>query len=213
MDFTTARNNMIQQQVRTWNVLDEKVLQVLSSVPRENFVPKEYKKIALSDVSIPLPSGGKMFTPKEEGRLIQALKLESKDNVLQFGVGSGYLTALIASFVQSVTVCDIDAVALNSAKMCLEGFNNISFTEGCAFEMQSDKPWDVIVVTASVEKCPTKWLEWLADDGRLFVIEGDTPAMQAVVIKKHNGSYIRRNLFETTTERMKNAPEEINFKL
>lgn len=201
MNLEQARTNMIKQQVRAWNVLDEKVLQLLAQVPRELFVAEEYRQVAFADVSLPLGHGQVMWTPKEEGRMLQAVAIQASDMVLEVGTGSGYVTALLAQQAKHVHSIDIFPEFITQAQFKLERINVNNVTLQCA---DATKPWvnaaryDVIVVTGSVPVLPVEFQQLLAISGRLYVIVGNGPVMQAQLVtrqKVHDWSV--EVLFET----------------
>jgi protein-L-isoaspartate(D-aspartate) O-methyltransferase len=201
MDYEQARFNMIEQQVRTWEVLDQNILDLLGVVHREDFVPDAYKKLALADVSIPLLHEQVMMTPKIEARLLQALTISASDKVLEIGTGSAYLTALLARLAKQVVSIDIFPEFTEQAaiKLADHGIHNVSLHTANAIDGWTDTgPYNVIAVTGSLPT-PNHPLELqLSEGGRMFVITGTSPVMSAVLITRTgNNDWTREPLFET----------------
>ncbi|MFP6682340.1 MAG: protein-L-isoaspartate O-methyltransferase, partial [Gammaproteobacteria bacterium] len=201
MDFEQARDNMVEQQIRTWEVLDQAVLDCVTFIPRHEFVPEFYRTLAYSDSEIPLGYGEKMMTPKLEARLIQALNLSSNDRVLEVGTGSGYLTALLAHQSAHVTSIEFRSALLEvaMANLKLRGFTNIEFEQGDGIDgCKSKEPFEAIVLTGSVAK-PSLLIErQLTIGGRAFMVIGTSPAMEAHLITRVGESeFVSEILFET----------------
>jgi protein-L-isoaspartate(D-aspartate) O-methyltransferase len=201
MDYEQARFNMIEQQVRTWEVLDQRVLNLLSTVHREDFVPEYHKKLALADVNIPLPHGQVTMTPKVEARLLQAVDIAATDRILEIGTGCAYLTALLGRSGKQVYSVDIfaDFTAAAQIKLAARNIRNVSLITGDAVQGWAEHaPYDVIVVTGSIP-APSKPIEQqLAVGGRLFVIIGESPVMEAsLVTRVKENEWSRESLFET----------------
>ena len=196
-----AKFNMIEQQIRPWEVLDSQVLGVIDEIDREDFVPERYRGLAYADCQIPIGEGSSMFPPIVEGRMLQALLIEPGDQVLEIGTGSGYITACLATLGQQVLSLDIDAELQANAKQCIEkyGLENIVFEAINAFERQYDQEFDVIAVTGSVKSVPEILKQALAIGGRMFIITGQAPVMQALSITRANtNEWITQSLFETS---------------
>ncbi len=196
-----AKFNMIEQQIRPWEVLDSQVLAVIDEIDREDFVPERYRGLAYADCQIPIGEGSSMFPPIVEGRMLQALLIEPGDQVLEIGTGSGYITACLATLGQQVLSLDIDAELQANAKQCIEkyGLENIVFEAINAFERQYDQEFDVIAVTGSVKCVPEILKQALAIGGRMFIITGQAPVMQALFITRANtNEWITQSLFETS---------------
>lgn len=195
------RFNMIEQQIRTWEVLDPEVLDLLHQVPREKFVPAEYQGVAFADTEIPLYEGVSMLAPKLEARLIQSLSLQKKDHVLVVGSGSGYLTALAASLVKSVISLDIHPYFTKLAKQNCQKLklNNIEFVTGDgSLGWIKNQPYDAILFAGSLPYLPGSIKEQLTLDGRLLVILGSAPSMHATLITRVNPQdFTEEVLFET----------------
>jgi protein-L-isoaspartate(D-aspartate) O-methyltransferase len=200
MDRDYARQQMINQQVRGWNVYDERVLDMLRELPREAFVPAGFEHLAFADLAIPLGHGETMMTPTIEGRLLQALGLEGGETVLEIGTGSGFMTACLARLATWVTSIDIydDFVESAREKMAQVGIDNVDFTQMDATRELPAGQFDAIAVTGSIQVFDPRFVDALADYGRLFVIVGDSPAMEAKLIERtaeHDWKTI--SLFET----------------
>ena len=195
-----AKFNMIEQQIRPWEVLDGQVLSVINEVNREDFVPERYRGLAYADCRIPLGEGSFMFPPAVEGRMLQALLIEPDDQILEIGTGSGYITACLATLGQQVLSLEISAEVQSSARQSLDkcGLENITLEVTNVFERQLDQAFDVIAVTGSVKSVPEKLKQALTIGGRMFVIVGQSPVMQALLITRANANeWISQSLFET----------------
>lgn len=192
---------MVEQQIRTWDVLDQAVLDSVSAIPRDEFVPEAYRTLAYSDFEIPLGYGEKMMTPKVEARLVQSLNLSSGDRVLEVGTGSGYLTALLAHQCAHVTTVEFRPVLLEVAqqKLDLHGYGNILFEHGDGIDgWQSKAPYEAIVLTGSVATGRSTIERQLTIGGRLCMVIGESPAMEAKLISRVDESeFISETLFET----------------
>jgi protein-L-isoaspartate(D-aspartate) O-methyltransferase len=197
----TARQNMIDDQVRPWDVVDRRVLDALGSVRREDFVPAPYRHIAFVDMALPLGHGEVMMKPVVEGRLLQSLALEGHEKVLEIGTGSGYLTACLAHLAAHVTSIELHEKFTRAAHAPLThaGIDNVTLETGEAVgAYQPADRFDVVVVTGAVADLPQRFLTWLNPSGRLFVIEGQPPAMRALIMHREtDGQYREQSLFET----------------
>lgn len=215
MDFEQARANMVEQQVRTWDVLDQRVLDAMSRVPREAFVPARYRMLAFADTSIPLGHGESMMAPRLEGRLLQALEPRAGDHALEIGTGSGYLTALLASLCRQVHSVDIyaDFVADAGERLRARGCANVSLSVGDAREgWAAAGPCDLIAVTGSLPRLPDSLREQLRPGGRLFVVVGEGPAMEArLVTRVAERQWSTQTLFETRLAPLVGAVERPRF--
>ncbi len=211
-----ARFNMINQQIRPWEVLDQRVLNLMSGVPRENFVPTAYHNLAFADINIPLAHDQVMMDPKTEGRLLQSLMLTPRDTVLEIGTGSGYLTALLAKSAKHVESVDIfeDFVKEAATKLSKLNINNVSLNTGDAVNgWNTDTHYDAIVLTGSVPLLAPHFLGQLNEGGRLFAIVSDAPAMQAQLISHVGGYFYTEVLFETSLPPLLGAPGMARFVL
>ena len=219
MDFEQARFNMVEQQIRTWEVLDQNVLDLLFQVKREDFVPDAYRAIAFTDMEIPIGEGQLMMAPKMEARIIQELAPKATDRVLEIGSGSGYLTALLASRAATVTSVEIfDAFSRNAAgNLARANIRNVILKVGDGAESPaaftgSGETFDVIVLTGSVPIVPQAYLDALAENGRLFVIVGDAPVMKATLFTRSSSkAFAHAEIFETVVAPLINAKQPSRF--
>jgi protein-L-isoaspartate(D-aspartate) O-methyltransferase len=208
---------MIEQQVRPWDVLDQRVLDVMTTLPREAFVPVQYRALAFADISIPLGQDQVMMSPKLEGRLLQALDIKPDDTVLEIGTGSGYLTACLASLGQHVTSWEIfpELSAAAKARLAEQDIGNVTLEVGDATrEIADEARYDVIAVTGSVPMLQQQFHANLKPGGRLFVITGKPPIMEALLITRLDAdNWARESLFETSLPPLVNATEPLRFVL
>lgn len=215
MNIEQARFNMIEQQIRPWDVLNPQVLDLLTRVKREDFVPQMYRTLAFVDMEIPLGHGEVMMSPKLEARILQELSIKKSDIILEVGTGSGYLTALLAELGQQVHSVDIvpEFKTQASAKLQAHGYTNTSLEVGDAARGWSRHgKYDVIVLTGSTPVLPETFVQDLKIGGRLFAITGDAPAMTAQLITcVAEGAYNTVTLFETNIPLLKNAVQPERF--
>jgi protein-L-isoaspartate(D-aspartate) O-methyltransferase len=213
--YEKARFNMVEQQVRPWEVMDSRVLSVMLEMPRENFVSNDYKGLAYADIEIPLGHGHHMLKPTIVGRLLQALNIKPTDNILEIGTGSGYLTACLAKLGKHVTSIEIhEDIARQAAEnLATTGLSNISLLVGDALSSIPEKaPFDVIAVTGSIPDCQHILPKELNDGGRLFMITGEAPIMTAELVTRINGDIFKQEtLFETQVEALHNSPRKSAF--
>lgn len=206
-----ARFNMIEQQIRTWEVLDPTVLQLLHTLPRENFVPKSHQGIAFADLEIPIGHGQHMLSPKLEARLLQTLSLTKTDKVLHIGAGTGYLTGLIASLADTVVAIETfpDLLTLAKKNIKQHSINNVMFFAGNGAKgWPSLAPYDVIVYGAACPVEPPEVREQLAIGGRLLVIIGEAPVMEATLIQRVSEKGFKEDvIFETCISELANATQ------
>ncbi|WP_368564406.1 protein-L-isoaspartate O-methyltransferase [Pseudoxanthomonas sp. UTMC 1351] len=200
IDYTLAREMMVEQQVRPWDVLDGRVLETLSTVPREIFVPEIHRALAYADLEIPLGHGDKMMKPVVEGRTLQALKLQADEDVLEIGTGSGYLSACLGSLGREVVSLEIRPEFAAAARARLDARQlggNVRIEIADALQYETDRRFDAVCVTGAVAAIPARFAQWLRPGGRLFVVRGHSPAMEAVLqVNDVNGPRIE-SLFET----------------
>jgi len=209
-----ARFNMVEQQIRTWEVLDQRVLDLLFTVRREEFVPPQYRAIAFADLELPLGNGASMWTPKVEARALQELKLARTDQVLEIGTGSGYFAALLASEAAGVHSVEIDngLAASAAARLARAGFGNVRVETGDGARGWGADLYDAIVLTGSTPILPERFFEQLKPGGRLFAIVGDAPAMTARLVRLATpGSRVVTDLFETVITPLFNAAQPARF--
>jgi len=209
MDIEQARTNMIKQQCRAWGVLDDAILALFERVPREDFVPKRYQHLAFADMAIPLGHGQSLLAPKEEARILDALKINPNDRVLEIGTGSGFLTMLLACQAKHVDSVDIfeDFTELASQKLQSHNIHNIDVqTADASLGYKKNTHYDVIVITGSMPILPKHFLVQLNLHGRLFAFLGKAPAMQATLITKLDETNTKTQiLFETVVAPLINA--------
>jgi protein-L-isoaspartate(D-aspartate) O-methyltransferase len=216
MNLEQARYNMIEQQIRTWEVLDPDVLDLLFKVRREEFVPPEHRAIAFADLEIPLGHDEKMMQPKVEARILQELELKPSESVYEVGTGSGYLTALLASRARHVTSAEIHADLQERAAASLRAaaIRNVTLLQGdSARAPLAESAFDVIVLTGSTPVLPQAFLDRLAPGGRLFAVVGDPPVMKAVLVRQPvPGAFQHTEFFETLVKPLVNAAEPARFR-
>ena len=216
MDFEQARINMIEQQIRTWEVLDQKVLDLIEEIHREEFIPEPYKQLALADINIPLDHGEVTMTPKMEARILQALAIGSKDKILEIGTGCAYFTALLGMAGGSVHSVDIYPEFTERARPLLAGqkLDNIHLYTGDAlYGWPASAPYDVIAVTGSIPEIITGYQEQLNSGGRLFVITGESPIMEAMLITRvGQDEWSQESLFETDLPPLVGAAKKSHFR-
>ena len=209
-----ARFNMIEQQIRPWDVSDTKVLNLLSVVKREQFVPDGRHSLAFMDLEIPLNFGAFMWQPKLEARVLHELNILSNERVLEVGTGSGYLTALLSRLAAHVTSVEIvpELSAQAAQKLAAHGLENVELVVGDAATSWGAEKYDVIILTGSVVVDPKALQQQLNLGGRVFAIVGDAPAMQARIIKRLAQDVFEYvTLFETNVMPLQNAPQPQRF--
>ncbi|MDH5518719.1 MAG: protein-L-isoaspartate O-methyltransferase [Gammaproteobacteria bacterium] len=215
MNFKQARFNMVEQQVRPWNVLDPAALAVMSEVPRENFVAPAYKTLAYGDYGVPIGNNQEMLKPVLVGRLLQALSIQPDEIVLEVGTGTGYLTACLAKLSAYVYSVDINADFLPEAKKNLTSLqiDNVSLQTGDASAGWAERPlYDVIVITASMPEVPDCYKTSLEIGGRLFVVTGASPVMHAKLITRvAEDVWSDENIFETDLPALENTRLKASF--
>lgn len=215
MDIEQARYNMVEQQIRTWEVLDQQVLDLLFTVRREDYVPPEYRALAFADLEIPLPGGERMWQPKLEARVLQSLALRNNESVLEIGTGSGYFTALLAASAGDVTSVEFDPALSKSAsaKLARNGFRNVRLEVGDGARGWGNELYDAIVLTGSTPLLPERFLAQLKPNGRVLAIVGEAPAMTArLVAWTAPGARVTTDLFETVVAPLKNAAAPSRFR-
>jgi len=214
-EIEQARFNMIEQQIRPWDVLDQQVLDTMNAIHREDFVPERYRSLAFADTSIPLGHEQVMMAPKLEGRVLQALAITPADRILEIGTGSGYLTACLASLGQHVTSYDIMPDFTAAAGETLQGMEigNVSLhTADVANDIGSDNRYDAIAVTGSLPMLQQQFHNNLSIGGRLFVITGSLPIMEAWLITRvDENNWARESLLETCIPPLLNATTAQEF--
>ncbi len=216
MDIEQARFNMVEQQIRPWEVLDQEVLDLLFAVKREDFVPPAYRALAFADLEIPLGHGEVMLQPKIEAKLLQELKTRKSDKVLEIGTGSGYMAALLAARSDHVHSVEIvpELAQRASASLARAGIANVTVETGDgATGWPAHAPYDVIAVSGSLPVLPAELLDQLKVGGRLVAFVGESPVMEArLVTRAADGSLRTVNLFETDVAPLRNARHENRFR-
>ena len=215
MNFEQARFNMVEQQIRPWEVLDQDVLDLLMTVKREEFVPAVYRDLAFTEVEIPIGCGQVMLKPVIEGKVLQALRLGKADSVLEIGTGSGYFAALLAARTEWVRTIELEPelVKLASANLARNGVENVVVVQGDGIAGWAERaPYDVIVVSGGLPFVPQALLEQLKVGGRLFAFVGEAPVMKArLVTCEAEGRFRTEDIFETVVPMLKNAPQRDGF--
>ncbi|HEY6482801.1 MAG TPA: protein-L-isoaspartate O-methyltransferase [Steroidobacteraceae bacterium] len=213
---TYSREQMIEQQVRAWDVLDERVLAVFRKVPREHFVPPQHRYLAFADLEVPLPQAQHMLRPSVAGRVLQALELEGSERVLEIGSGSGFLTACMASvsaYVESIEIHP-ELAALSAANLASLSIGNVRVVTADAMSLESQTRYGAIAVTGSLPVEDERFQRQLDIGGRLFVVVGEPPIMSARLIRRvGQNSWTTASLFETVIDPLVNArrPEAFSF--
>jgi len=213
IDYSHARELMVEQQIRPWDVLEIRVLDVLARLPREAFVAESHRALAYTDIELPLGNGQKMMKPVIEGRTLQALDLQPGDEVLEIGTGSGYLSACMGELAREVLSLEIDAELAATARARLDAAglgNNVRIETADALTWDTERRFDAICVTGAVDVIPSRFAQWLRPGGRLFVIRGRSPVMEAVLVKADGTT---ESLFETDIDYLRGAAPAPQFQL
>ena len=203
IDYARARELMVEQQVRPWDVLDMAVLDVVGRLPREAFVAGQHRALAYADMELPLGHGASMMKPVVEGRMLQALKLQPGDSVLEVGTGSGYTSACMGQLAREVVSLELVPALAADARARLDATGlgaNIRIEVADAMQYEpADRLFDVVCVTGAVARLPERFLQWLRPGGRLFVVHGQAPVMEAVLVTQADpvNAAVTESLFET----------------
>jgi len=219
IDYAQARAAMVEQQVRPWWVLDKRVLEVLASLPREEFVPVAHRAIAYADLEIPLGHGQRMLKPVVAGRALQALLPQDGEEVLEIGTGSGYVTACLGRLSREVHSLERIPELAQAAQQRLRalGVGNASVEHADAFSWDTSRRFDAIFVTAAVDEVPARFLQWLRPGGRMFIVHGRAPVMEAVLVHRGDGDGVNadrtESLFDTELDYMAGAEPAAEFHL
>ena len=217
IDYALARELMVEQQVRPWDVLDAAVLDVVGRLPREAFVPEAQRALAYADIELPLGHGARMMKPVVEGRMLQALDITPGDSVLEVGTGSGYATACLAALSREVVSLELEPELPAAARARLDRTGlgtNVRIETADALQYTPSRSFDVVCVTAAVDTVPARFLEWLRPGGRLFVVRGRAPVMEAVLLR-HTGDVNApavESLFETELDYLRGAEPVPQFR-
>ena len=217
LNVELARHNMVEQQVRPWEVLDSRVLEALTAVRREDFVPAGYRNLAFADLNLPLAHGEFMMKPVVEGRVLQAVVPTRAENVLEIGTGSGFLTACLARLSASVHSVEQHADLAESARARLGEARVANATIEVAEAVNGftpKAPYDVVVATGAVHALPQRWRDWVRPGGRLFAIVGDSPVQRATLYTRGvDGQWSEDGLFETDVNYLNHAAPPRRFVL
>ncbi len=217
MNLEQARHNMIVQQIRPWEVMDDQVLDLMMRTPREDFVPPQYRNLAFTDMALPLGHGQAMMPPRLEARMLQVLAVQPDEIVLEIGTGSGYVTVLLAQLARHVYSVEIvpELKQATEHRLAARGLTNVTLDEGdAAAGWPRHGNYDVIVVTGSVPRLAPELQQGLNVGGRLFVVAGEAPAMEALLITRlGENEWSRESLFETELPPLQNAPQVRHFVL
>jgi protein-L-isoaspartate(D-aspartate) O-methyltransferase len=215
VDFEQARFAMVEQQVRPWEVLDFRVLDVIGSVKREDFAPPRHRKLAYADLSLPLEHGEFMLKPVVEGRLLQALDLSPEQEVLEVGTGSGYLTCCLSRLARAVHSIDLHADFVERARARLQaaGCTNVSVEQADALSFRPARQFDVVAIGGAVAEAPSAFLDWVRPGGKLFLIRGHSPVQEAVLFTRAVHGWAIESLFETDVPYLHGAEPVQRFAL
>lgn len=215
IDYAKARELMVEQQIRPWDVVDPRVLEVLAALPREAFVPPAHRALAYTDIALPLGHGEVMMKPVVEGRTLQALELTPGDDVLEIGTGSGFLAACLGRLAREVVSLErhADLADAARARLAAQGVGNVNVITADAFSWDSPRRFAAICVTGAVAAIPPRFAEWLQPDGRMFVVRGRSPAMEAVLVRNPAATARIESLFETDIPYLAGAAPAPTFEL
>jgi protein-L-isoaspartate(D-aspartate) O-methyltransferase len=209
MNFEQARFNMVEQQIRPWEVLDSRVLSLLETIHREDFVPVRYRKMAFADIAVPLDCGQVMMRPKIEARMLQALEIDKDETVLEIGTGSGFVTACLSALAKRVVSVELFGELQADAAMKLKDKHiaNVELFEGDVMKgWQPEQAHDVVVVTGSVPSVSEQFKGWVNPGGRMFVVTGESPAMEARLLRRLDvTNWTEESLFETDLPRLEHS--------
>jgi protein-L-isoaspartate(D-aspartate) O-methyltransferase len=215
LDYAKARETMVEQQIRPWDVFQPRILETLARLPRERFVAEAHRALAYSDLALPIGHGESMMKPVLEGRVLQSLSLISNEDVLEIGVGSGYLSACMANLAREVVGIELHADLAQSARERLQaqGIGNLRIDNADALHWQNERRFDAICVSGAVATIPASFLKWLRPGGRMFVIHGLAPAMEAALVRHADNAagFAVESLFETELPYLQGAAPTPRF--
>ncbi|MDE2295737.1 MAG: protein-L-isoaspartate O-methyltransferase [Gammaproteobacteria bacterium] len=214
MDTRAARRQMVDQQIRTWDVLDARVLDAIAAIPREAFVPAAYRAVAFADAPIPIGLGQTMLAPKLHGRILQALEVTPADSALEVGTGTGYLAACLSRLAARTRSIDIHPQFIDQARTTLAALPlaPIALAVRDAFSPETLGEYDVIALTGSMPRYDARFERALAIGGRLFAIVGTAPVMEAILVRRvGTDEWVRESLFETVIDPLIGAPAAEKF--
>ena len=219
-DFQAARHNMVEYQIRCCKVLEPAVLDLMESMPRENFLPQEVQSLAYMEGRVPLPCNQEMMSPLQEATILQTLLLEGNERVLEIGTGTGFLTALLAMQTGEVVSCELHPELANLAKdnISKHGITNVNILtlnamdpEAVASQDALQQPFDVIVLTAALQNIPSHIEALLKDDGEIIAFIGSNPVVSMVHRQKVSSTWQSLSVFETLLQDMEGLPEKREF--
>ena len=214
MDTRAARRQMVDQQIRTWDVLDARVLDALAAIPREAFVPTAYRSVAFADAPLPIGFGQTMLAPKLHGRILQALDVDPADSALEVGTGTGYLAACLTKLAARTKSIDIHPPFIDQARATLAALPlaPVELEVRDAFSPQALGEYDVIALTGSMPRYARRFEHSLTVGGRLFAVVGTAPVMEAMLVRRVGpDEWVRETLFETVIEPLIGAPATEKF--
>lgn len=199
IDFAKARETMVEQQVRPWDVFQPRVLETLARLPRERFVAEAHRALAYADLALPIGHGEAMLKPVIEGRALEALSIDAGEDVLEIGAGSGYLTACLGALARDVVSLERHADLAEAARGRLQAqaIANVQIETADAFAWDTDRRFDAICVGGAVDVVPARFVRWLRPGGRMFVVHGRAPAMEAALVRPAADGFVVESLFET----------------
>ncbi len=219
IDYAQARAAMVEQQVRPWWVLDPRVLGALGQLPREEFVPEAYRAVAYADLEIPLGHGQHMLKPVVAGRALQALLPQDGEDVLEIGTGSGYVSACLGALSRDVLSIERVPELADAAQHRLRtlGISNVAVQQADVFSWDTERRFDAIFVTAAADQVPVRFTRWLRPGGRMFIVHGRAPVMEAVLVHRGEGDSVNasrvESLFDTELDYMAGAEPAAEFHL
>lgn len=216
LNIELARHNMIEQQVRPWDVLDSRVLEAISAIRREDFVPAAQRNLAFADVDLPLGHGQVMLRPVIEGRLLQAASPNREESVLEVGTGSGFFTACLARMAGRVTSLDVEPEFVDAANRRLHAANvrNVTLENTDAVrDFKANEAYDVMVVTGAVYELPPQWRGFVKPGGRIVALVGESPVQRAMLYTRAGDAWSEQSLFETDLPYLRHAEPPARFSL